>query len=68
MRFFRPVFWPVWMHLGLNGNRFWFESVMMLLRFLAGILGFGVFHTKQKISLKISCDSPFNPAIIDDKC
>jgi hypothetical protein len=21
---FRPVFWPVWMHLGLNENRLWF--------------------------------------------
>ncbi len=21
-----PVFWPVWMHLGLNRNRFWFLS------------------------------------------
>jgi hypothetical protein len=21
---FRPVFWPVWIYLGLNGNRFWF--------------------------------------------
>jgi hypothetical protein len=21
---FRPVFWPVWMHLGLNVNRLWF--------------------------------------------
>ncbi len=20
---FGPVFWPVWMHLGLNRNRFW---------------------------------------------
>jgi hypothetical protein len=20
----RPVFWPVWIYLGLNGNRFWF--------------------------------------------
>ncbi len=20
----RPVFWPVWMHLGLNVNRLWF--------------------------------------------
>jgi hypothetical protein len=21
---FGPVYWPVWMHLGLNKNRFWF--------------------------------------------
>jgi hypothetical protein len=21
---FRPVFWSVWMRLGLNGNRLWF--------------------------------------------
>ncbi len=21
---FRPVFWPWWIYLGLNGNRFWF--------------------------------------------
>jgi hypothetical protein len=21
---FRPIFWPVWMHLGLNVNRLWF--------------------------------------------
>jgi hypothetical protein len=21
---FRPVYWPAWMHLGLNKNRFWF--------------------------------------------
>jgi hypothetical protein len=21
---FRPDFWPVWIYLGLNGNRFWF--------------------------------------------
>jgi hypothetical protein len=21
---FGPVFWPVWMHIGLNKNRFWF--------------------------------------------
>ncbi len=21
---FRPVFWPVWMHLGLNVNGLWF--------------------------------------------
>jgi hypothetical protein len=21
---FSPVFWPVWIYLGLNGNRFWF--------------------------------------------
>ncbi len=21
---FEPVFWPVWMHLGLNVNRLWF--------------------------------------------
>ncbi len=21
---FGPVYWPVWMHLGLNENRFWF--------------------------------------------
>jgi hypothetical protein len=21
---FEPVYWPVWMHLGLNKNRFWF--------------------------------------------
>jgi hypothetical protein len=21
---FGPVCWPVWMHLGLNKNRFWF--------------------------------------------
>jgi hypothetical protein len=21
---YRPVYWPVWMHLGLNKNRFWF--------------------------------------------
>ncbi len=23
---FRPVFWPVWMHLGLNVNRLWFKN------------------------------------------
>ncbi len=23
---FRPVFWPVWMHLGLNVNRLWFQN------------------------------------------
>jgi hypothetical protein len=21
---FGPVYWPVWMHIGLNKNRFWF--------------------------------------------
>ncbi len=21
---FGPVYWPVWIHLGLNKNRFWF--------------------------------------------
>jgi hypothetical protein len=23
---FMPVFWPVWMHLGLNVNRLWFKK------------------------------------------
>ncbi len=23
---FRPVFWSVWMRLGLNGNRLWFYN------------------------------------------
>jgi hypothetical protein len=22
----RPVFWPVWIHFGLNVNRFWFSN------------------------------------------
>ncbi len=43
---FRPVFWPVWMRLGLNVNRLWFKIFMKLLRFLAAILSFGVLHTK----------------------
>jgi hypothetical protein len=21
---FEPVYWPIWIHLGLNENRFWF--------------------------------------------
>ncbi len=24
---FGPVYWPVWMHLGLNKNRFWFLNL-----------------------------------------
>jgi hypothetical protein len=41
---FRPVFWSVWMHLGLNvSTAFAFTIVIMLLRFLAAILSFGAY-------------------------
>jgi hypothetical protein len=43
---FRPVFWPVWMHLGMNVNRLWFKKILKLLRFLATISSFGALHTK----------------------
>jgi hypothetical protein len=45
---FRPVFWPVWMHLGLNVNCLWFfnfkEGSSILYSYF--ILSIDVFHTK----------------------
>ncbi len=45
---FGPVYWPVWMHLGLNKNRFWvlnFKEALsiwesqVLMRFNSSLLG-----------------------------
>ncbi len=44
---FRPVFWPVWMHLGLNVNRLWFFLIFKrALRFYIVIVSIGAFQTK----------------------
>ncbi len=43
---FKACFWPVWMLLGLNVNRFWLKICMMLLQFLEAILSFVTFHIK----------------------
>jgi hypothetical protein len=47
---FRAVFWPVWIDLGLDMNRFWFlsfkeapsilrQAFLVLMRFLSNLLG-----------------------------
>ncbi len=41
---FGPVYWPGWMHLGLNKNRFWFLNFKKLLRYEAAILSFYAFQ------------------------
>ncbi len=43
---FRPVFWPVWMHLGLNVNRLWFLILKRVLWFYTVILSIDAFHIK----------------------
>ncbi len=46
---FGPVYRPVWMHLGLNKNRFWFLIFLILnkvLRHEAAILSFDTFQFK----------------------
>jgi hypothetical protein len=43
---FRPVFWPVWMHLAWMWTAYGFNIFLKLLRFLATILSFGALHTK----------------------
>jgi hypothetical protein len=43
---FRPVFWPVWMHLGLNVNCLCFFILKRVLRFYTVILSIDAFHTK----------------------
>jgi hypothetical protein len=43
---FRPVFWPVWIYLGLNGNRFWFLNFKEGSLILDSYLSFDAFHVK----------------------
>jgi hypothetical protein len=42
---FGPVYWPVWMHLGLNKNRFWFLNFKGAPS-ITGILSFYAFQFK----------------------
>jgi hypothetical protein len=43
---FGPVNWPVWMHIGLDKNCFWFLNVKEAPRYEAAILSFYAFQLK----------------------
>ncbi len=45
---FGPVYWPVWMYLGLNKNRFWFLNLKKLLRYETAILSFVAFQFNSR--------------------